>query len=158
MQRLFCVLMLSVFVFFFALSQVPPDRDGLLKGEGMGQAKYAEMNGYPGPKHVLELADKLRLTESERKSIQAIHDEMSTRAKDLGQRIVDVEEELNNAYKEGLVSEKSVRDDAEQIGRLRGKLRAVHLKAHLKTKKILTQAQIDLYKKLRQSDVPHQHN
>jgi hypothetical protein len=30
---------------------------GLLKGDGMGFAKAAELNGYPGPKHVLDLGD-----------------------------------------------------------------------------------------------------
>src|SRR5687767_11125254 len=35
------------------------DVDGLLAGSGMGYAKAAELNGYPGPMHVLELAEKL---------------------------------------------------------------------------------------------------
>ena len=39
------------------------DVAALLKGEGMGMAKAAELNGYPGPVHVLTLADELRLTE-----------------------------------------------------------------------------------------------
>ena len=31
--------------------------ESLRSGEGMGFAKLAELNHYPGPKHVLELAD-----------------------------------------------------------------------------------------------------
>ena len=31
-------------------------------GRGMGLALAAELNGYPGPSHVLELADKLEQT------------------------------------------------------------------------------------------------
>ena len=31
-----------------------------LNGEGMGFAKAAELNGYPGPAHVLTLAQKLK--------------------------------------------------------------------------------------------------
>ncbi len=43
----------------------PADRKGLENGEGMGIVKYAELNGYPGPKHVLELVNELRLTEEQ---------------------------------------------------------------------------------------------
>ena len=143
------------FIFNFALvsvfanAQVPPDRDGLLNGEGMGQAQYAEMNGYPGPKHILDLADKLKLTDTQKKSIQEIYQEMSLRAKELGKRIIGVEEEMHEAFRTGLVNESSVRDDAEQIGRMRGKLRAVHLIAHIRAKKFMTDDQIALYTKLR---------
>ena len=140
-----------------ALAQVPEDRDGLMKGEGMGQGKFAETKGYPGPKHVLDIADKLQLTDVQKQSVQAIFTEMGTRAKELGARIIDAEEELNTAFVEGLVAETTVRENCEQIGRLRGRLRAVHINAHLKTKKVLTQKQIDLYKKLRSSEGEQKH-
>jgi len=39
-------------------------------GEGMGMAKAAELNGYPGPKHVLDLAQQLRLADAERRDVQ----------------------------------------------------------------------------------------
>lgn len=132
-----------------AIAQIPTDRDGLLAAEGMGQASYAEMNGYPGPKHVLDLAKDLQLTDAQKKSVQEVYNEMKTRATDLANRIIRVEEELNEAFKSGMVAETSVRDDAEQIGKLRGRLRSIHLIAHLKTKKILTPQQIEQYKKLR---------
>ena len=32
------------------------DQSALLAGRGMGLARPAELNGYPGPAHVLELA------------------------------------------------------------------------------------------------------
>ena len=133
----------------FALSQIPPDRGSLLNAEGKGQAKYAEMNGYPGPKHILDHAKELQLTDAQTKSIQRIYTEMSARAKELGQRIVGIEEELNDAFKSGLVSEKSVRDDAEQIGKLRGRLRGVHLITNLKAKSVLTTSQLETCRKLR---------
>ena len=151
--------MKSVFIFFtfyvlllnWLYAQIPADRDVLLNGEGAGQAKYAEMNGYPGPKHVIELSDTLQLTMSQRKAVTGIFKEMEARAKELGQRIVRIEEELNTAFRQGLVSDRSVKDDTEQIGRLRGRLRAVHLTAHLKTKDVLSKQQRDLYKVLRGS-------
>ena len=157
MKRFMCILTFSFCIFNFVLTQVPSDRDGLLKAEGMGQAKYAEMNGYPGPKHVLEVADELQLTAAQRTSVKAIFDEMASRAKDVGERIIDIEEELYMVFKNGIASEKALREQSEQIGRLRGKLRAIHLAAHLKTKKILTQAQVENYKKLRKQEAEHEH-
>jgi len=36
---------------------------GYLNGEGRGLAKVAELNHYPGPQHVLDLADQFALTQ-----------------------------------------------------------------------------------------------
>lgn len=146
------ILLLLVFAAAVATAQVPADRSVLLSGEGAGQGSAAELNGYPGPKHVLDLAAPLSLTPEQKKAVSEIYREMNARAKELGARIVRVEEELNTAFRQGLVSERSVTDDAEQIGRLRGKLRSVHLSAHVRTKAVLTRAQIDLYKSLRAKD------
>ena len=38
------------------------DISGYLQGQGMGFAKAAELNGFPGPKHVLDLSDELELS------------------------------------------------------------------------------------------------
>jgi hypothetical protein len=38
----------------------------LSAGRGMGLAMAAELNGYAGPSHVLELADKLELSSDQR--------------------------------------------------------------------------------------------
>ncbi len=133
-------------------AQVPLDKEALLKGEGAGQGTYAELNGYPGPKHVLDLASTLNLTTEQKRHITEIYKAMDSRARELGARIVHVEDELNTAFRQGLVNERSVNDDAEQIGRLRGRLRAVHLTAHMKTKDFLTRAQLDMYKSLRAKD------
>jgi hypothetical protein len=40
----------------------PEDVAALLNAEGMGMAKAVELNGYPGPVHVLTLAKELKLT------------------------------------------------------------------------------------------------
>jgi Spy/CpxP family protein refolding chaperone len=144
--------MMTLVAWSWAAAQVPADRDVLLSGEGAGQGMAAEANGFPGPKHVLDLGAALSLTPDQKREITAVYKEMNARAKELGTRIVRVEEELNTAFRQGLVSERSVRDDAEQIGRLRGRLRAVHLAAHVKTKDLLTKSQLDLYKSLRAKD------
>ena len=130
-------------------AQVPLDREVLLGGEGAGQGMFAEEHGYPGPKHVLDMQKDLQLTDEQKKSVQNIFDEMKSRAKELGQAIVKIEVELNSAFADGMITEKSVRDDTEEIGRIRGKLRSVHLIAHMKTQKILNETQLAKYKKMR---------
>ena len=40
---------------------------GYISGDGMGLAKTAELNHYPGPRHVLDLADELQLSGEQRK-------------------------------------------------------------------------------------------
>ena len=149
------ILIFSFFLFTFtltlvhAIAQIPPDRDELLKADDAGQAQYADVNGFPAPKHLLDLAKELQLSDAQKKSLQTIYVGMRSRALELGKRIIGIEEELHQAFQEGLVSEKSVRDDTEQIGKLRGRLRAVYLNANMKAKDVLTNAQIESYKKLR---------
>ena len=69
---------------------------GYLEGRGMGFAKAAELNGYPGPAHVLELADELALTPKQRARAQALKDSMKNAAS-LGARLVDTERRLEHA-------------------------------------------------------------
>jgi hypothetical protein len=45
--------------------------DGYRNGTGIGLAIPAEMNGYPGPRHVLDLADELELTATARLSMSS---------------------------------------------------------------------------------------
>ena len=42
----------------------------LRAGRGMGMALPAELNGYPGPMHVLELADRLSFSADQRERVQ----------------------------------------------------------------------------------------
>lgn len=152
-----CAIQLSMMTLFLAMtafSQIPSDRDILLNGEGAGQGFFAELHGYPGPKHVLDMAKDLQLTEDQKRILQTIYEDMLGRAKELGHSIVNIEEEFDAAFAQGLVTVKSIQDDAEEIGRLRGKLRAVHLVAHAKTQKVLTANQLSLYKKLRSETNP----
>jgi Spy/CpxP family protein refolding chaperone len=132
-----------------APAQIPPDRDGLLNGEGMGMAACAESNGFPGPKHVLDLADKLGLTAKQKAEVQEIYDDMLARARSTGKMIVKVEGELNDQFNSGMLKQESVEEDAESIGRMRGTLRGIHLGAHVRTKEVLTPKQVELYVALR---------
>jgi len=148
-----CVFIIVILLGNIAFSQVPTDRNTLLNGEEGTQAKVAELHVYPSPKKVLDLAGALNLTDDQKRIIKQITEETITRAKELGKQIIKIEEELNDALQTGFVNEKSVADDAQQIGRLRGRLRGVFLNAHLKTKKVLTANQLEIYKKLSTAEV-----
>jgi Spy/CpxP family protein refolding chaperone len=138
------------------------DIAALLKGEGMGYAKAAELNGYPGPKHVLDLADRLKLTEAQRQRVQAIFDRMSASAKPLGAELVDRERTLDQLFQKSEITPDRLAAETAGIAELQGRLRSVHLAAHLETRAMLTADQIALYQQLRgygdPADAPMHHH
>src|SRR5258708_25737309 len=120
---------------------------GYLDGRGMGLAKAAELNGYPGPAHVLDLAEKLELTceqltraaptPQQRAKAQQLKDSMKEAAT-LGANLVDAERQLDVLFARSEASDEKVTPLVEQIGHLQAKIRLVHLRAHLEMRKVLT--------------------
>jgi Spy/CpxP family protein refolding chaperone len=121
----------------------------LLRGEGMGQAKAAEMTGFPGPKHVLELADGLELTPAQRGSIERVFDRMSADARQLGAQVIEAEEALYRAFESRTVTAGEIDRLTARIGQLQAHLRARHLEAHLEATPLLTPGQRLEYQRLR---------
>ena len=72
--------------------------DDLKTGRGMGLALAAELNGYPGPSHVLELGDRLDLTQEQRIQVQRLFDAMKQEAVPLGNKLVEQERELDRLF------------------------------------------------------------
>ena len=141
-----------------ALSKEEVDR--YLSGDGMGFAKTAELNHYPGPRHVLELAGQLQLSDEQRRRTQAILEDMKSQAVSLGKQLVEKEQLLDSRFAEGTISEAELEQLVTQVSVIQGKLRAVHLRAHLAQKVVLTQDQIRIYDALRgyqqpAADDPH---
>ena len=118
-------------------------------GEGMGLAKAAELNGYPGPKHVLELDGELKLNEQQRVEITTIFDAMHAEAVQLGEQIIEGERGLNMRFQHGHADATWLDEAVTEIAALRGQLRAVHLGAHLTTTAALTEEQVAQYQELR---------
>ena len=130
---------------------------GYLAGEGMSMALAAELNGYPGPKHVLELAEPLQLSNSQREDVERMFAEMQGEAVALGRDIVAREAELDALFAGKRADESRLREIAREIARLRGELRIAHLKWHLKTLPILNPEQIARYDELRGYHDGHDH-
>jgi len=118
-------------------------------GDGMGLAKPAELNHYPGPKHVLQLADSLRISEEQRLKIEAIRQNMADVAVALGMDYLHAEHELNELFSNEKATEKNVVEMTRKVEEKRTALRLAHLLAHVQTRSELTQEQIDEYDRLR---------
>ena len=127
----------------------PVEIQNLQQGSGMGFAKAAELNQYPGPKHVLELAEQLQLTGQQIAQTNHVFNKMQEKAIDVGSQLIRHEKELDSLFSSGLVSTSKLDGKLSQIGETRAKLRGVHLHAHLEMKRILSHHQIMIYDKLR---------
>jgi hypothetical protein len=121
----------------------------LLAGKGMGFAKAAELNGYPGPAHVLELAGQLGLSADQVESSRSIFSDMQARAIAVGQDLVGLERKLDRQFRGKSVTAESLQSLLARIGELQAELRQVHLQAHLQQTELLSDAQIAAYAELR---------
>jgi Spy/CpxP family protein refolding chaperone len=133
----------------------------LRAGRGMGLALAAELNGYPGPAHVIELADSLELTEGQRARIEALFTAMKAETIPLGQKLIAQEAELEREFAGRTITEPSLTSAMHAIARTQAALRAAHLKYHLSTSEVLTPGQMKRYTELRGysngPQVVHQH-
>lgn len=118
-------------------------------GRGMGLALPAELNGYPGPSHVLELADKLDLSADQRSSVQRLYDSMKAEAVPLGTKLIEQEANLDQQFANHTVTPESLKETTAAVAATQGMLRETHLKYHLSTAAILTPNQMQRYAELR---------
>jgi len=120
-----------------------------LAGKGMGLAKAAELNGYPGPAHVIELAGPLALTAEQRAGTQSIFERMQARAIPLGRNLVEEERSLDRLFASRGIDEAKLAASLARIGALSAQVREAHLQAHLEQAALLTPGQIAKYNELR---------
>ncbi|HZQ00326.1 MAG TPA: Spy/CpxP family protein refolding chaperone [Reyranella sp.] len=121
----------------------------LKAGRGMGLAQVAELNGYPGPAHVLELADKLGLGADQKEQVKRLFEAMQDETSRIGEQIIDAEAELDRGFAAGSISETGMQEQVRAIAELQGRLRAAHLRYHLVVARLLTPEQIARYNELR---------
>jgi len=133
---------------------------GYLSGHGMGLAKAAELNGYPGPAHVLELAEELELTGEQTEQTEALFQLMKSSAVSLGEELLEEERALDQMFASGAVTPDSLASALARISRLQGEIRRVHLDTHLQQTAILSSAQIEAYAEFRgyETTGAHEHS
>ena len=142
----------------------PDDIKELKRGGGWGLAKAAELNGVPGTAHILEMAEKINLTDEQKRKIQKIYNDMKVEAVALGEQLIRLELELNSGFSNRTINKILLDKSVREIEKVRAKLRLVHLSTHLKTPNILSNEQIILYNELRGyskdpcQNIPEGHN
>lgn len=117
----------------------------LRAGEGMGLALAAELNHYPGPRHVLDLAAELDLSPDQRTAVSATMAAMQGEARRLGEEILAQERALDQTFTSRTITQSSLATLTAQIARLQGELRFVHLRAHLAVRAVLSDEQVRRY-------------
>lgn len=143
-----------------AIKSLSAEEIELLKsGDGMGFAKLAELNHFPGPKHVLDLADDLDLTPSQLQETKALFEEMRQDAVGLGEKLLAAEMDLDRDFERSAIGPESLESALFEIEKIRAQLRYVHLEAHLLQKQLLTTDQISKYDTMRgYRGAAHHHN
>ncbi len=127
----------------------------LLAGKGMGFAKAAELNGYPGPLHVLELAESLALTPEQRTATRELFGRMQAAARKEGAALIEAERRLDHLYATHRATRAAVEQELSRIEAIRTRLRGVHLDAHLEQAGLLNAGQIAAYARLRGVEARH---
>jgi Spy/CpxP family protein refolding chaperone len=130
----------------------PEDIESLQTGTGDafgGMAKLAELNGYPGPRHVLDLANELKMSNEQKENITTIYDNMKIKSVELGQEILNVEKIANEEFINKTITDSQMKQLIFKSSEIYGQLRYAHLSTHLKMLAILTPEQVNLYNNLR---------
>jgi Spy/CpxP family protein refolding chaperone len=121
----------------------------LKAGRGMSLAMPAELNGYPGPAHVLDLAGQLGLTADQKARVQSLFDSMKAEAVPLGAKLLEQEATLDHLFASHSITADNLKTITAQIGVTQAALRDTHLKYHLQAAQILTPEQMQQYSVLR---------
>jgi Spy/CpxP family protein refolding chaperone len=120
-----------------------------LEGAGMGYARTAELNRFPGPMHVLELADELALTPEQRARTAALMNAHKAEARAIGAKRVESERVIERLFQSGTVDEAALARNVREAADLEGAYRLSHLETHRRMRALLSEEQIERYVRLR---------
>jgi hypothetical protein len=118
-------------------------------GRGFGMAFAADENGYPGPLHVLELKDRLKLSAEQEAKMQQLMHTMFAESRPKSARLLEAETMLKRLFADRAADEATVRAAVDAVERARRDVRLVHLLTHLKTRDLLSEEQRRVYHEAR---------
>ncbi|MEM8812476.1 MAG: periplasmic heavy metal sensor [Pseudomonadota bacterium] len=121
----------------------------LSNGGGWGFALTAELNGWPGPRHLLEHRAALELTEDQVQRIETIFQAMRAEAIEAGKRFIAAEAQLSDAFAGRDLDPDRLWDLVSAAAKARAALRHTHLSRHLEVTVLLTPRQIERYSIIR---------
>jgi len=130
------------------------DIEDLRAGRGWGLALAAELNGVPGPAHLLELREEIGLSPEQVSAIEAIFAAMQAEAQAAGERLIAAEAAIEAGFRAGDLTPEALRDLIDTAAAARAELRFIHLSRHLETPPLLTADQISRYNDLRGYGAP----
>ena len=122
---------------------------GIRDGRGMGYALPAELNGYPGPMHILELAAELEITAAQRSEIEVLFQRMKDRARAAGEAYVAAEMALDQVFKSQKADAQTIAQLTRNADAKRADKRLAHLDAHIEARRLLSEPQLQRYATLR---------
>ena len=125
------------------------DIQDLENGLGWGFVKPAELNGLPGPVHLLGLKTELKLSASQIEKIHKLNEHMNRKAKRVGSKYIEEERQVEPVLVNTNISDSALESAVHAAGQTLVELRLTHLKAHLRTSALLTEKQIKKYGELR---------
>ena len=137
----------------------PEEMEQYRAGAGMGYAKAAELNHFPGPMHVLELAGPLGLSAEQRAATERLMQAHKAEARALGAKLVAAEQALEQLFRSGTVGDAELAKAVGEAARLQGEYRLSHLETHRRMRALLNEEQVKRYDALRgySSGTTHQH-
>jgi Spy/CpxP family protein refolding chaperone len=121
----------------------------LREGLGMSLALAAELNGYPGPRHTLDFANEMNLTDAQRAKVTELFAAMKAESVAIGETLIAQETGLDRQFADKTITSAGLIAATQAIGDMQAALRATHLKYHLLVLEILTPAQVRRYAELR---------
>lgn len=125
------------------------DQKALANGEGWGLAKPAELNGVPGPAHLLELAKEIGLSSEQVEKVQKLFKDMKAQAIALGNEYMAAEKAIDDYFRSGSFSDRELRQRVDQAEQALANLRFLHLSYHHRTLEVITPEQVKQYNELR---------
>lgn len=123
------------------------------QGGGASLALPAELNGIPGPRHVLDLTDELALSRDQLAQIQEVYDRFRADVIPAGEGYLVALQALEEGFRARTITGDSLANIVADVSRLEGDLITIHLAAHLETAERLTEEQIATYNQLRGYEV-----
>jgi len=129
----------------------------LKAGRGMGLALPAELNGYPGPLHVLEHGTALGLSQDQINRTKALFEAMKAEAVPIGERLIEQETTLDRLFADRKITPTTLTAVTDEIGATQAQLRQTHLKYHLAMMDVLLPEQVERYRELRGYVTPAPH-
>lgn len=121
----------------------------LRAGKGMSFALPAELNGYPGPSHVLELAEPLKLSVEQSSRTRALFEQMQRESAAAGEALIAAEAELDALFRDKRATPPRLTAAAGKAAQAQGVVRETHLRYHLRMMEVLTAEQVAAYNRLR---------